>query len=80
MAALHRVRDSLIRQSVITTNQMHGCLLEFGVSLPRSIAVIRRLATVLEENDFPPYLAEALSRPHSQDIYLSGGLMKSIRN
>ncbi|MCE3071152.1 IS110 family transposase, partial [Yersinia enterocolitica] len=34
MAALHRVRDSLIRQRVKTTNQMHAFLLEFSVSLP----------------------------------------------
>lgn len=72
MAALHRVRDSLIRQRVKTTNQMHAFLLEFGVSLPRGIAVIRRLAAVLEENDFPPYLASVLNRLHSQYIYLSG--------
>ncbi|OWO79759.1 IS110 family transposase [Photorhabdus luminescens] len=72
MAALHRVRDSLIRQRVKTTNQMHAFLLEFGVSLPRGIAVIRRLAAVLEENDFPPYLARVLSRLHSHYVYLSG--------
>jgi Transposase and inactivated derivatives len=72
MAALHRVRDSLIRQRVKTTNQMHAFLLEFGVSLPRGIAVIRRLATVLEENDFPPYLVRVLSRLHRHYVYLSG--------
>lgn len=72
MAALHRVRDSLIRERVKTTNQMHAFLLEFGVSLPRGIAVIRRLAAVLEENDFPAYLARLLNRLHGHYVYLSG--------
>jgi len=71
MSALHRVRDSLIRQRVKTTNQMHAFLLEFGVSLPRGIALIRRLTVVLEENDFPPYLVRVLNRLHSQYVYLS---------
>lgn len=43
MASQHRVRDSLIGQRVKTTNQIHAFLLEFGVSLPRGIAVIRWL-------------------------------------
>ena len=34
MRALHRVRESLIRDKVKTTNQIHGFLLEFGISLP----------------------------------------------
>ncbi|AYN26348.1 IS110 family transposase [Buttiauxella sp. 3AFRM03] len=72
MAALHRVRDSLIRERVKTTNQIHAFLLEFGVSLPRGITVIRRLAAVLEENDFPAYLARLLNRLHSHYVYLSG--------
>lgn len=72
MAARHRVRDSLIRQRVKTTNQMHAFLLEFGVSLPCGVAVIRGLASVLEENGFPPYLARVLSRLHSQYIYPVG--------
>lgn len=71
MSALHRIRDSLIRQRVKTTNQMHAFLLEFGVSLPRGSAVIRRLATVLEDNDFPPYLARVLTRLHAHYLYLS---------
>ncbi|WP_250216492.1 IS110 family transposase, partial [Escherichia coli] len=34
MRALHRVRESLIRDKVKTTNQIHAFLLEFGISLP----------------------------------------------
>ncbi|EOR69843.1 transposase [Yersinia enterocolitica subsp. palearctica YE-P4] len=62
----------MIRQRVKTTNQMHAFLLEFSVSLPRGIAVIRRLSAVLEENDFPPYLARVLSRLHRHYVYLCG--------
>ncbi|WP_047100606.1 IS110 family transposase, partial [Dickeya dianthicola] len=54
MSALHRVRSSLIRERVKTTNQIHAFLLEFGISLPRGSAVIKRLPSVLEENGIPP--------------------------
>ena len=37
MRALHRVRESLIRDKVKTTNQIYGFLLEFGISLPTGI-------------------------------------------
>ncbi|ENN8518299.1 transposase, partial [Shigella flexneri] len=47
--ALHRVRESLIRDKVKTTNQIHGFLLEFGISLPIGDAVIKRLSLVLAE-------------------------------
>lgn len=43
MRALHRVRESLIRDKVKTTNQIHGFLLEFGISLPTGDAAIKRL-------------------------------------
>ncbi len=49
MRALHRVRESLIRDKVKTTNQIHGFLLEFGISLPTGDAVIKRLFLVLAE-------------------------------
>jgi len=64
MSAFHRVRDTLVRERVKTTNQMHAFLLEFGISMPRGIAIIRRLAVVLEEHELPPYLARLLMRLH----------------
>lgn len=57
MRVLHRVRESLVRDKVKTTNQMHAFLLEFGISMPTGAAVIKRLSTVLAENELPPYLA-----------------------
>jgi len=34
LSALHRVRDSLVHDRGRSTNQIHGFLLEFGISLP----------------------------------------------
>ncbi len=34
LSVLHRLRESLVRDRTKTANQMHGFLLEFGVSLP----------------------------------------------
>lgn len=68
--ALHRVRDSLVRDKVKTTNQMHAFLLEFGSSMPKGLAVIRRLSTVLADNELPPYLVRLLVRLHEHYLYL----------
>lgn len=70
MRALHRVRESLIKDKVKTTNQMHAFLLEFGISMPKGIAIIRRLSAVLAENELPSYLAQLLIRLHAHYLYL----------
>ncbi len=70
MRALHRVRESMIRDKVKTTNQMQAFLLEFGISLPIGTAVIKRLSTVLAENVLPPYLIQLLMRLHTHYLYL----------
>ncbi|EFN9723524.1 IS110 family transposase [Escherichia coli] len=72
MRALHRVRESLVSDKVKTTNQMHAFLLEFGISMPTGVAVVKRLSTVLAENELPPYLAQLLMRLHAHYIYLVG--------
>lgn len=41
MRALHRVRESLVSDKVKTTNQMHAFLLEFGISMPTGVAVVK---------------------------------------
>jgi transposase len=54
LSALHRVRDSLMRDRTKTTDQIHGFLLEFGIiSLPIGQAVIKRLPAVLAEHALP---------------------------
>ena len=66
LSVLHRMRESLIRDRTKTINQMHGFLLEFGISLPRSTAVIRHLSSVLEEHE----LVVLLQRLHAHFGYL----------
>ncbi|CEE95311.1 transposase (fragment) [Xenorhabdus nematophila str. Anatoliense] len=60
MRALHRVRESLVRDKIKTTNQIHGFLLEFGISLPRGEAIMKRLSLVLVEHKLPDYLVRLL--------------------
>jgi transposase len=69
-SVLHRMRESLIRDRTKTINQMHGFLLEFGISLPRSMAVIRRLSSVLAEHELPARLVVRLQRLHAHFGYL----------
>ena len=81
LSALHRVRDSLVRDRTKTSNQMHGFLLEFGISLPVGHAVITRLPAVLAEHPLPPRLVTILERLHAHFKYLSeqiGAIDKDI--
>ncbi|AMU09016.1 transposase [Burkholderia cenocepacia] len=71
LSALHRVRDSLVRDRVKTANQLHGFLLEFGISLPVGQAVIKRLPAMLAEHALPPRLVAILERLHVHFKYLS---------
>jgi hypothetical protein len=70
LSALHRVRESFVRDRTKTVNQMHGFLLEFGISLPVGKAVITRLAAVLTEHSLPPRLVTILERLHAHFKYL----------
>ena len=71
LSALHRVRESLVRDRIKTVNQIHGFLLEFGVSLPVGNAVITRLPTVLAEQALPPRLISILEGLHGHFKYLN---------
>ncbi|WP_206956011.1 IS110 family transposase [Trinickia acidisoli] len=71
LSALHRVRESLVRDRVKAVNQMHGFLLEFGISLPIGNAVITRLPAVLAQHALPPRLIAILERLHTHFKYLS---------
>jgi transposase len=72
LSALHRVRESLIRDRTKSSNQMHGFLLEFGVSLPVGPAVIARLPTILADHELPPRMIAILERLYDHYKYLSG--------
>lgn len=71
LTALHRVRESLVRDRVKTANQIHAFLLEFGISLPTGSLVIKRLPSVLAEHPLPARLVSTLERLHAHYKYLS---------
>ena len=70
LSALHRVRESLVRDRVKTSNQIHGFLLEFGISLPIGKAALKRLPSVLAEHRLPARLVLLLERLHTHYKYL----------
>lgn len=70
-ALLHWVRESLVRDRAKTTNQMHAFLLEFGISMPVGLAVIKRLSTVLAENELPACFARLLMRLYAHYLYVT---------
>ncbi|MBD2816673.1 IS110 family transposase [Xenorhabdus sp. Flor] len=70
MRALHRVRESLVRDKIKTANQIHGFLLEFGISLPRGEAIMKRLSLVLAEHKLPDYLVRLLMKLHAHYHYI----------
>lgn len=64
------MRETLVRDRTRTANQMHGFLLEFGVSLPKGLAIMKRLAVVLAEHELPVRLTVLLQRLHDHFVYL----------
>ncbi|MFI8483404.1 IS110 family transposase, partial [Pseudomonas sp. NPDC078700] len=72
LSVLHRLRESLIRDRTKAVNQMHGFLLEFGISLPKGLAVMKRLSAVLAEHELPARLTVLLQRLHDHFVYLDG--------
>lgn len=70
LSVLHRMRESLVRSRTGTINQLHGFLLEFGISLPKGPAVLRRWSAVLSEHDLPPRLTALLQSLHEHFVYL----------
>ena len=70
LSVLHRQRESLVRDRTKTVNQMHGFLLEFGVSLPRGLAIMKRLPVILTEHELPTRLMTLLDRLREHFNYL----------
>lgn len=69
-SVLHRIRESLVRDRTKTVKQVHGFLLEFGVSLPKGLSLVRRLPTTLAEHELPHRLVALLMRLHRHFCYL----------
>jgi len=53
LSALHRVRDSLIGHRTVAINQIHGFLLEFGISLPIGATALHRVPALLDDPQYP---------------------------
>ncbi len=70
LSALQRVRESLVGDRTKASNQIHAFLLEFGISLPVRYAAIRRLPSILTEQNLPPRLVQVLERLHMHFKYL----------
>ncbi|MBN3851721.1 IS110 family transposase [Paraburkholderia sp. Ac-20342] len=70
LSALHRVRESFVRERVCTGNQVHGILLEFGISLPVGCTVLKRLPAIIAQYSLPPRLVVLLERLHAHYKYL----------
>jgi len=70
LSVLHRMRESLVRDRTKTINQLHGFLLEFGISLPLGRTVIKRLPRVLAEHELPIRLSTLLQQLHAHFGYL----------
>lgn len=70
LSVLHRMRESLVRDRTKTANQAHGFLLEFGISLPKGLSLVRRLPCTLGEHELPPRLTMLLKRLHEHFCYL----------
>jgi transposase len=80
LSVLHRLRESLVRDRTKTANQMHGFLLEFGISLPRGLAIMKRLSSVLAEHELPVRLTVLLQRLHDHFVYLDGQIKELDKN
>lgn len=70
LSVLHRLRESLVHDRTKAANQMHGFLLEFGISLPKGLAIMKRLASVLSEHELPVRLTVLLQRLHAHFVDL----------
>lgn len=51
---------------------MQGFLLEFGISLPKGLAVMKRLSSVLAKHELPVRLTVLLQRLHDHLVHLDG--------
>jgi transposase len=70
LSVLHRLRESLIHDRTKAINQMHGFLLEFGISLPKGSAVMKRLSEGLAGHVLPVRLTVLLQRLHDHFVCL----------
>ncbi|MFQ3280938.1 IS110 family transposase [Reinekea sp.] len=76
---MHRLRQQCLSHRKSLINQVHGYLLEFGVSLPKGAkAIHKNLAAIFEKNDFEPLVVEmlhellaAIAREEERETYFN---------
>jgi len=73
LLALHRAREALVAERTATTNQIHGFLLEFGISLPVGARALTRVPALLDDcaSCLPSRLVGILLRLHRRYGQLS---------
>lgn len=80
LSALHRVRDSLVRERTCASNQIHGFLLEFGISLAVGEKAMKALPTVLAQHeDLPPAIVHVLQRLQAHYWHLNTQILEVER-
>jgi transposase len=70
LSVLHRMRESLVHDRTKTANQMHGFLLEFGISLPQGLGHHEAFGERFGEHELPVRLTVRLQRLHDHFAYL----------
>lgn len=71
LSIMHRTRESLVHDRTKAVNQMHGFLIEFGISLPKGPTMMKRLGNILAEHELPVRLTVLLQRLHKHFSYLN---------
>ncbi len=74
ISALHRVRQSLVRERVVLNNQIQAFLLEFGIAASRGMFTAQRLAVVTGEGQLPLGIASLLSQLEQRSAQASAAI------
>lgn len=73
LAVLHRMRDGFVKDRTRCMNQVHGFLLEFGLTVGKGHAGMRQLATLLDKKreQLPQRFIHLLERLHAHYVDLN---------
>ena len=68
-----RLRDSLVRRRNACINQVHGFMLEFGITYPKGRKTILRLPAILEsiESELPASMVQVLYRIYDEYRFIT---------
>lgn len=85
---IHRLRQQCISHRTSLSNQVHGYLLEFGISLPKGAkAIHKNLSLIFEKNELDPIVIEllhellvAISREEEREQYFNKLIIDWVRH